>query len=190
MKPLTKILIAAPILLALFGRYILKTNTALGFYCILFSNIFLVLLLAHLMKESKKSSVMYTIILVLGMVQLIGSVFKILHLPLADVLLWAGFAGTIIAGLTLISTSLKNTTNKILYTQFALGIVVLIQSSLPVLSPQVAFTYGGLLSYPIVALSATILLNGTEQNDGERNVLLLLLIQGLFFIFKHVVEFI
>lgn len=185
MKLLTKILIVLALLLAISGRMIMPANKDIGFSSLMFSNLAVLLLILYLLKETKRSSIMYWLILMAGIAQLIGSMFKIMHWPFAGALLVAGLAGSLLAGLTFISTSKKNNTGKILFLQLALGIVILFQCSLVILSPAVAKAYASLANYPIVALSATILLNKTELNEGEHNVLLLFLVQGLLFIIGH-----
>ena len=144
----------------------------------------MIVLLLHLIKETKGVSIIYAIILSFGILQLTGSVFKALHWPFSGVMLLIGFAGAIVTALTFVSTSLKNETKSVLVLQLLLGITLLLQCALAILSSAVALSYGSYFNYPVLALSATILFNRTYLNNGERNILLLVLMQALFFLFK------
>jgi hypothetical protein len=115
--------------------------------------------------------VLHLIVIASFAVKGIGSLFKILHWTGADEILMISYIGFGLGGFLLIWTGLRNPAGKLLYYQLIAGILIafiVISSFVPV--PSLGRLVH-LLSYPLAAITGTILLREEYVHQGEKNVL-------------------
>lgn len=144
------------------------------------------ILILYLLTQTPKKFVIYSILLILSFIGIVGSTFKIMHWPFAGIMLILGMVGEIIFGFMLSWNAIKNRKDKISFFHLALGVIILFQL---LFAFNKAFVlYARWMNYPIVGLSGTILLNRTETNRGERNVLILVFVQGVLFMIKAILR--
>jgi len=131
--------------------------------------------------------IIYSVVLVLIFGSILGGIFKVLHLVGADELLLAGFFGTIIGAILLIWRSFQNRQKQLLLYKLVAGGIILLQIVImfwwPVYNDRV-----GLLNYPATAFAATILINRQFEHNGERDVVILLMLQGFLYILIDVLR--
>lgn len=131
--------------------------------------------------------ILYSAVLLLTLVSLIGSLFKIMHVPGGDELLMAGFAGTTLGAILLIWRSFQNSQRQVLFYKLMAGACIIFQIVivffLPAHSDKV-----GLLNYPVTAFLATILINKQFEHEGERSIVVVLALQGFLYILIEVLR--
>lgn len=188
-KRLTLIFAIAPLLLLTISRilYLLPDDDASeSFYWLAYVAEFI--FLAHLLFETPKADWLYSIVLILIIVECIGYLIKIMHWPFAGVMMLCGLLGAMIMAGLFLYYSLKNGFKKIRYEQLILSICLFIQVVISI--NAVAFhgafltTYSKFLYYPIAALCGVSLLKKKYVNWGERNLMLYLLVHSLFVFIK------
>jgi hypothetical protein len=131
--------------------------------------------------------IIYSAVIFLTLLQIVGAFFKIMHMPGADQLLILGFAGTIIGGGLLIWRSVWNEGKGIIFNKLMVGLMLLVQLAL-VFFPVRADQLGSLLNYPITALIATVLINDQSEHQGERNMMIVFLMQAVFYIASELLK--
>jgi hypothetical protein len=131
---------------------------------------------------------LYFTVLVLYVIQSVGLVFKIMHLPGADELLMLGYAGTVGGSLLLIWKGFKNQAKEIYLYKILSGVIILAQFVLAYFWPHEIYGVARILHYPIVALLGTILLKDQWEHEGEKNLMMLFVLQSLIFILNDVMK--
>ena len=142
----------------------------------------------YLIIENKKNGWLYSIILVLILLVIIGSIFKTMHWPFAGPILLCGLVGTLIIVCLLLYNARNAVSKNIRYEQLAIGLCMFMQLTLVygiVFYDSPILVLGKLLYYPMVALCAAILLKNKYVNLGERNLILYLLVYSLFIVIKQ-----
>lgn len=134
----------------------------------------------YLLVKNRFQYIVYSLAIFLVMLQTAGAFFKILHLPGGDELFLSGFAGTILGGVLMVWKSLRNKTHQVLFNKLAAGILLLVHIALFLFPSAQAIALGPLIYYPVTALVATVLINDQAEHTGEKNMLILFLLQGLF----------
>jgi hypothetical protein len=131
---------------------------------------------------------LYFTVLLLYVIQSAGLVFKIMHLPGADELLMLGYAGTVCGSLLLIWKGFKNQAKEIYLYKILSGVIILAQFILAYFWPHEIYGIARILHYPIVALLGTILLKDQWEHEGEKNLMMLFVLQSLIFILNDVMK--
>ncbi|MFN3403047.1 MAG: hypothetical protein ACK40G_03060 [Cytophagaceae bacterium] len=190
MKPSNKILFALPLLLNLVGRILKQLDVDFGLQIIMSSSLALVLLIVYLIIQNGKKYILYSIPIFLEIFSLTGSLFRILHWPGSGPMIMIGVIGHIVASFLLIKNYLSPDSKPNYLYRLLLGIALLIQLLFVINLSTESIWYAKLINYPIVAISGTIILNNSTKNIGERNMILVILAQGLLFIIRHSFELI
>ena len=131
--------------------------------------------------------IIYSLVIFLTLLQIVGAFFKIMHMPGGDQLLILGLAGTIIGGGLLIWKSLRTSGKQVLFNKLMVGLMLLLQVAL-VFFPIRAQQLGGLLNYPITALIATVLINDQSEHQGEKNMMIVFLMQAVFYLVSELLK--
>ena len=142
----------------------------------------------HLIIANKKNSWLYSIVLILILLVIIGSLFKTMHWPFAGPMLLSGLVGTIIIVCLILYNARNAVSKNIRYEQLALSICMFMQLTLVysiVSYDSTILVFGKFLFYPIAATCGSILLKNKYVNLGERNLILYLLLHSLFIIIKQ-----
>lgn len=187
-KRSTQLFAIVPLFLLVISRilFILSDSASESFYWTAYVAEFI--FLWHLLFENKKADWLYSIVLILIIIEDIGYLIKIMHWPYAGVMMLCGLFATGIMVCLFLYNSVKNASKNIRYEQLILSVCLFVQVaiSINVVVWQGAFlvTYSKFLYYPIAALCGTILLKNKYTNLGERNLLLYLLVHSLFIIIK------
>ena len=142
----------------------------------------------YLLISTRLQHWVYSLILMLCFGSVLGSLFGILHLQGRDVLLLIGFVGTFIGAAVLIWKSFRNSQHQIIFNKLIGGVIILLQMALFILVPAHA-DKSGLLNYPVTAFLATVVINEQYDHVGERNILILFILQGLLYILIDVLSF-
>ena len=131
----------------------------------------------------------YSVVMILVLASVAGALFNILHLPGASELLLLSFAGTFLGSVLLVWRALKNRQDQILLNKLFAGLILLFQIVAAFVWPLDAGKTG-LLNYPLAAIIGTILINKQYEHAGERNILILFLMQGILYILIEVMKFV
>ena len=191
-KRSTIFLAIAPLLLLVISKILLLIGDSASqpFYWV--ANIVNVVFIFHLIIENKKTYWLSSIALVLIIIGCVGDFFRIMHWPFVAVMVMAGLLGTMIMAGLFLYHSIKTTSKNIHYEQLALSLCLFIQFALSIyiagFNRSFDVTYIRFLIYLIAALCGAILLKNKYVNLGERNLILYLLINSLFFIIKHIFQ--
>jgi len=132
--------------------------------------------------------VIYSVVVFLTLLQIIGAFFKIMHWPGGNELLFLGFAGTVLGGGLLVWKALRNTSKQVMFNKLVVGLILLLQIGLMFFPSSQTNKLGPLLHYPIVALAATVVINDQTEHQGEKNMLMLFLMQSLFYIAVEILK--
>ena len=131
--------------------------------------------------------VIYSVAIALSLLQLAGAFFKIMHMPGGDELLLVGALGTLLGAGLLIWKSLRNRFNQVLINKLVVGLLLLSQLVLAFFSLQ-THQLAGILNYPVTALIATVLLNDQSEHQGEKNMMIVFLMQAIFYIVSELLN--
>ena len=148
----------------------------------------LTIVFVYLLISTRLQHWVYSLILMLCFGSVIGSLFGILQLQGRDVLLLIGFVGTFIGAGLLIWKSFRNSQHQIIFNKLIGGIIIILQMVLFIFLPAHA-DKSGLLNYPVTAFLATVVINEQYDHVGERNILILFILQGLLYILIDVLSF-
>jgi hypothetical protein len=187
MKFLTKIFISLPIFLSLLGKLLLVLKYDIGRQMVLFSYITLIFLVIYLITITPKRFLFYLIALGLEVLLIIGSLLKMMNWYVGAPMLIIGLLSAPISGVLLIKSSIRCKIISSNY-QLILGVIILFQCIILIWLTPNTLNFSKLLNYLIVGLSGTILLNKSSKNLGERNMLVLIFVQGVLFVIKHSFE--
>lgn len=149
---------------------------------------FLAIACVYFLLRLRIRHVFYSGVILLTLLQIVGAFFKVIHWTGGDQLLMLGFSGTIIGGGLLIWKAVRNSRRQVMFNKLALGIILLLQIAFMLFpSPQTS-RLAPLLHYPIVALAATVIVNDQTEHDGEKNMLMLFLMQSVFYIVVEILK--
>jgi hypothetical protein len=123
--------------------------------------------------------------MVLVLTSVAGSIFSILHLPGASELLLISFTGTFLGAVLLIWRAFRNRQGQMLLNKLFAGSILIFQIAAVFLLPEQASKIG-LLNYPLAAIIGTVLINNQHEHEGERNILILFLMQAVLYILIEV----
>ena len=185
----TKVLAIAPLLLLVLSKIIWTQHDTLAQAFLWASYVAECVFILRLIVENKTADWFYSTILGLIIIGSVGALFKVMHWPLAGVMLWAGIAASILTACSVLYSVInkKNQSGRFLF--LILGICLFLQ--LILVAGVITFyklpilTYARFLHYPIAAMCGTILLKNESKNSGERNLILYLLVHSLFVIIKQ-----
>ncbi len=142
----------------------------------------------YLLIRNRLQFILYSVVIFSVLVQSAGAFFKILHLNGGDQLFTMGFVGMILGGALLIWKGLKNSINQILFNKLAAGILIFAHTALFFFPAAQVIRLEPLTYYPITALIATVLINDQTEHQGEKNMLILFLLQGIFQIISNLLK--
>ena len=185
----TKVLAIAPLLLLVLSKIVWTQHDTLAQAFLWASYVAECVFILRLIVENKTADWFYSTILGLIIIGSVGALFKVMHWPLAVVMLWAGIAASILTAFSVLYSVInkKNQSSRFLF--LILGICLFLQ--LILVAGVITFyklpilTYARFLHYPIAAMCGTILLKNESKNSGERNLILYLLVHSLFVIIKQ-----
>jgi peptidoglycan/LPS O-acetylase OafA/YrhL len=140
----------------------------------------------YLLIKMRIQYILYSVVIALCLVQLAGAFFKIMHWTGADELLIVGFAGTILGAGLLIWKSIRNQGKQILFNKLIVGLMLLLQLALALFTQ--ARELGGLLNYPVTALIATVIINDQSEHQGEKNMMIVFLMQAVFYLVSELLK--
>jgi|GEM_PF-2486529 hypothetical protein len=189
MKQSTKILAALPFVLLLLSSVSAYKDSASDINLIFMAYLSIGVFNIYLLTQNKASDYLYSVVLGLMFVEKIGSVLKIMHWPFAGTMLILGMMGSALAAILFIRVFInerKSNPHLILGVLILLQIIFTIGIVMPSLKYSILIDYATYLKYPILAICAGIVLNKKYVCTGEKNVLLLILLEGVFFIVKHI----
>lgn len=129
----------------------------------------------------------YSVVLLLTLCSLVGSLLKILHMPGGDQLLLAGFGGTLLGAILLIWRAFQNTQRQVLFYKLMAGACILLQIVIAFFLPAHSEKVG-LLNYPVTAFLATIFINKQYEHEGERSIVIVFAFQGFLYILIEVLS--
>jgi peptidoglycan/LPS O-acetylase OafA/YrhL len=138
--------------------------------------------------KNRLQYILYSVVVFLVLANVAGAFFKIMHLTGADELLILGISGSFLGSVLLMLKSFRNKNNQFILNKLIVGILILLQLTVPFFLPSDAESFGGLLNYPITALLATVLLNDQAEHEGEKNMMILFLLQSLFYIVINLLD--
>lgn len=141
---------------------------------------FLVIASVYLLIKNRLQYIVYSLAIFFVLLQTAGAFFRILHLPGAGELFLTGLAGPVLGGVLMIWESLRNKTHQLLFNKLAAGVLLLVNATLFFFPSAQAVALGPLIYYPVTALVATVLINEQAEHRGEKNMLILFLLQGIF----------
>lgn len=175
-------LIATTILTYLTGKVVLNTlDHEIGVVFIMGSYLTQGVLFFFLWKTTPIKEKIYLLVIVLSFVQLIGSIFKIYHVPGAGILLVVGLLSSLITFFLITKSAFQN---HLIY-HGILSSLMLIQF---LLLYQSIIQYSGWLNYPILAITGTILLKNKAINKGEQNILIIVFIQLTIYVIRQLFQ--
>lgn len=141
----------------------------------------------YLLIRNRVQYLVYSLVLVLAFGSVVGSLFKILHLPGADELLLTGFAGTFLGAILLLWRSFRNRQGQILFYKLMTALILVSLVAFVVVWPGESRRIA-LLNYPLTAFLGTILINEQYEHEGERNLIILFLLHGFLYIVIDVLK--
>lgn len=160
----------------------MNSTLIIGLYSIL------TLVFVYLLIKTRLQHWVYSLILMLCFGSVLGSLFGILHLQGRDVLLLIGFVGTFTGAGVLIWKSFRNSQHQIIFNKLIGAAIMILQIVLFLFLPAHA-DKAGLLNYPVTAFLATVVINEQYDHVGERNILILFILQGFLYILIDVLSF-
>jgi hypothetical protein len=155
---------------------------------ILISVMILLIASGYFLVITSRRFVLYLVVIASFAMRGIGSLFMVLHWSGTDELLLISDIGFGLGGFLLIWTGLRNPAGKLLYYQLIAGILIafiVISSFVPV--PSLGRLVH-LLSYPLAAITGTILLREEYVHQGEKNVLNMYFIGAIIAVIIDVVQ--
>ena len=129
----------------------------------------------------------YSVVLFLVLLGVIGSVFTILHLPGADELMLTGVIGVFGGAGLLIWRSFYNTQGQVVLYKFFAGALLIFQIVILLFFPHEQYRVG-LLNYPVALFIGTLLIKGQYEHAGERNILIIFLLERFLYIFLQIAK--
>jgi len=138
--------------------------------------------------KNRVQYILYSVVIFLVLGQIVGAFFKIMHWPGADELLVLGVAGAFLGSVLLILKAFRNKDNRFVLNKLIVGMLIISQMVLPFSASANFQNLSGLLHYPITALLATVLLNDQAEHEGEKNMMILFLLQGIFYIIINLLD--
>ena len=138
--------------------------------------------------KNRTQYILYSVVILLILMQVIGAFLRILHLPGAEQLLLLGVGGTLLGGVLLIWRAFSNRQGQTILNKLLVGVLLIVQIALPLLDIGSSRNFAGLLNYPVTALLATVLINRQTEHEGEKNMMILFLVQGIFYILMNLLN--
>jgi hypothetical protein len=148
---------------------------------------FLLLASGYLLLKTRTQFLLYFLVILFSSAQIIGALMKVMHLPGADQILMVGILSTLFGAILLMITSIKNTSNELQSNKLILGLLILGQILIPVMLPEHT-DVASLFNYPVTALCGTLLINKQSEHRGEKNMLILFLLFGCFYIIFELIK--
>lgn len=182
MNTAIKLFLALSLLLKLIAKVMNSQHLGPTAFPAILSYLFFIAAIALLILQLEKKYPIYSTILLLGALSVMGALLKKYHVSGGGLLMLLG----IIAEFIYVFTLIQNKLLKKSIFHFLLGLSFLLAWVLACL--EVAYEpwgYAKLMNYAIVAFSGTILLNKQAFHPGDKNVLIYLCVQSLFFILNN-----
>lgn len=151
------------------------------------SHVLLSLIILYLVVSNKARYLIYSAVLLLLLCSVVGSLFRIMHMPGGDELLIVGLAGTVVGSVLLIWKSFRNRQDQLMLYKLLAGLILLAQIGIVYLAPHHA-EKAALLHYPLAAFIGTLLINKQYEHEGERSILILFIVQSLMYIVMEISE--
>jgi hypothetical protein len=148
---------------------------------------FLLLASGYLLFKTRTQFLLYFLVILFSSAQIIGALMKVMHLPGADQILMVGILSTLFGAILLMITSIKNTSKELQSNKLILGLLILGQILIPLMLPEHT-DVASLFNYPVTALCGTLLINKQSENVGEKNMLILFLLFGCFYIIFELIK--
>jgi len=148
---------------------------------------FLLLASGYLLFKTRTQFLLYFLVILFSSAQIVGAVMKVMHLPGADQILMVGILSTLFGAILLMITSIRNTSKEIQSNKLILGLLILGQILIPLMLPEHTDA-ASLINYPVTALCGTLLINKQSEHIGEKNMLILFLLFGCFYIIFELIK--